>query len=386
MRTILLLGAFSIGCNSDVPSSEEQTRMPIAAHIPANPSLDDFLEETFPATLQPGMAVAIVKGERIVYAKALGYADLEAMRPVTTETPFMLASVSKPFTATAVMQLYEAGAIDLDDDVNNHLPFAVRNPNFPDTPITFRMLLGHASGIVDNWNVMPYCDGDCEETNDAFLQSYLLDDGALYDASLNFAAWPPGASHEYSNVGYALLGDLVEHIQGEPFNEVSVGGTLDPLRMEGGWFLADFDLESANAPAVPYDFDTSTGEPVRLGWYGFPDYPDGQLRTDAVSLASYLLAAAHGGRYRGPHILDADTLTQMRTPDGDGYAMGFAVDPDGTWGHSGYDVGCWAEMWWNPNADAGVILLTNGVIMEGPSLDAVAAVWSRLWDEAWAPE
>lgn len=347
------------------------------------PDLQAFLDETFPKTLLPGMAVAVVRGDHIVYAGGLGMADLETGRPVTERTPFLLASVSKSFTATSLMQLYEDGAFELDDDINAYLPFPVVNPTWPDTPITFRELLGHTSSINDNWDVMPYCNGaPCEQSLGEFLESYLVPGGELYDATNNFVPSAPGAASVYSNVGYALVGYLVESMAGEPFADYSIAHTLDPLRMEGGWFLSDFDLEADLAPAVPYDWDYEANAPVERGYYDFPDYPDGQLRTDVVSLATFLLAHKEGGRYHGQRILDADTVAMMHTFDSNGAGMGF-VDGGGSWiGHNGWDVGCWAEMWWNTETDGGIVMLINGVAVDDPSYLELVAIYDRLVAES----
>jgi CubicO group peptidase (beta-lactamase class C family) len=119
------------------------------AHVNLSSSLDSFIVAQMNSQHVAGLAACIVKSGRVVWNGNYGFADIARNKPVTDSTIFMLASISKTVTATALMQLYEAGRFQLDDSVNGHLPFAVRNPNFPSVPITFRMLLTHRSSIQD---------------------------------------------------------------------------------------------------------------------------------------------------------------------------------------------------------------------------------------------
>jgi CubicO group peptidase (beta-lactamase class C family) len=107
------------------------------------------MQEQMTAAKVPGMAVALIKGSRLAWSHGYGIADLATKRPVTADTLFMLASVSKTVTSVALMSLIEDPArhLSLDDDVNASLPFAVRNPSFPSSRITFRMLLTHTSSL-----------------------------------------------------------------------------------------------------------------------------------------------------------------------------------------------------------------------------------------------
>src|SRR5712675_1456396 len=108
----------------------------------------------------PGLAAAVVKNGRIVCTATAGLANIEENRPVTPDTLFLIASVSKTITATAVMQLYDERKFQLDDDINRYLPFTVRIPASPSAPITFRQLLNHTSSIKDNTTYIN-CPGTC---------------------------------------------------------------------------------------------------------------------------------------------------------------------------------------------------------------------------------
>jgi len=123
-------------------------------------NLDSFIVAKMSQYHIPGLAASIVKEGDIYWTCAYGFANIEDSIEVTDTTLFMLASVSKTVTGVALMQLWEAGLFQLDNDINNYLPFEVHNPNFPDSVITFRMLLTHTSSINDNWDEMPYYIGD----------------------------------------------------------------------------------------------------------------------------------------------------------------------------------------------------------------------------------
>ena len=122
----------------------------------------EFIELTMENHLIPGISISIVKDQNIVWENHFGYSNIDQNILVDENTLFMLASISKTITATALMQLFEDGLFSLEDDIDSYLPFNVNHPDYPLTPITFKMLLTHTSGIKDNWDVMPYYEGDSD--------------------------------------------------------------------------------------------------------------------------------------------------------------------------------------------------------------------------------
>ena len=141
----------------------------------------------------PGLSTVIVKGGEIVWLNHYGLADVGLGKPVTDSTVFLLASISKLFTSTAVVQLMETGQLQLDDPISGFLPFPVQHPLFPDSSITFRMLLTHTSGIQDNWTAMDgyYSTGDPDMPLEEVIQRYFDPTGVDYDPNANFLAAPP---------------------------------------------------------------------------------------------------------------------------------------------------------------------------------------------------
>jgi CubicO group peptidase (beta-lactamase class C family) len=119
------------------------------------------------------------------------------------------------------MKLYDQGKLDLDDDINDYLPFRISHPNFPDEKITFRMLLAHTSSLRDNWEVYDSLytlpeGGDSPLELQSFVRDYFSEGGEFYSPSENFATEKPGQSFSYCNMGYSLLGALLEQISESP--------------------------------------------------------------------------------------------------------------------------------------------------------------------------
>lgn len=326
----------------------------------------------------PGLSAAIVKNGRIVCASAAGMANIEENRPVTPDTLFLVASVSKTVTATAVMQLAEQGKFDLDDDIDEYLPFAVSVPFSPAAPVTFRQLLTHTASIDDNpayvncpgWctygsSISPFVTrgADSPISLADLTKGYFTPDGPYYDWSANFESAEPGTKTDYSNMGIVILGFLVETISGLPFDQYSRENIFAPLGMEKtSWRLAGIDQSIL---AMPYDKGASGFVPY--GHYGEPDYPDGMLRTSATELANFLIAYMEGGAYGDRRILQPETVAEMLTsqtelePDQGLVWVKRLMGHRTVWGHDGADNGAGAEMWFDPEQNEGVILMTNGV-------------------------
>ena len=160
------------------------------------------------ATGGPGCAVGVYRGGRIVYAKGYGLANIEYNVPVTPQTPFIMGSVSKQFTAAAIALLVEEGRIRLDDDVRKYVP------ELPDygTKITIDHLVHHTSGLRDFWTLVQAAD---MRNDDGYTSGDVLR-LASRQKNLNFT---PGAEYNYSNPGYVVLGIVVQRVSGKTRRE-----------------------------------------------------------------------------------------------------------------------------------------------------------------------
>lgn len=347
--------------------------------------LDGFVEAHMREAGIPGMGAALTRGDRILWARGYGRRNLAHGTPVTSDTPFMLASVSKTVVVVAYMQLVEAGLCGLDHDVNDLLPVSIRNPDFPARPITPRMLMTHTSGIRDNWTVLSdwYTKGDSPLSLSSFCQGYLVQGGGLYSARKNYYDAAPGTRYRYSNVGVALLGYLAQEAGGADFSSGCHGRIFDPLGMRNtAWFMADLDKDDV---AMPYR--VIGRDRVAQGFYGYPDYPDGQLRSSAPDMARFLGAFVNEGWFERTRILHRSTVRRMRRAQipnieaGQGlvwYALDARVGR--LIGHNGGDKGVTTNMFYRPRDDVGVVTLANA---SGPGVyRAVSRIQNRLFEEA----
>ena len=268
---------------------------------------DRFMESRRVAMDVPGMAVGIVGTGGITWEGYYGTYDGE--HPVSEDTVFMIASVSKTVIATALMQLWEQELFDLDDDVNTYLDFEVRNPHHPEAAITFRQLMTHHASIADRY---PFYDemytiaeggGDSPWNLDEFLQAYLVPGGQFYSTD-NYLESAPGEGFEYSNYGAALLAYLVEVLSGEDFADYCHRYIFQPLGMKHSYYLI------RDIPASETEIASPFSEDKALPHYSYPDYPAGSLRTtirDLARFASFYLDPAASNAA----ILQPETIALM---------------------------------------------------------------------------
>lgn len=285
---------------------------------PTTPSdMDEFIRGQMTAARIPGLAACVLKNGEVNWAGAYGQADFKGKRPVERNTIFQLGSLSKAVTVAAALQLADARTLDLDADINTYLPFEVINPQFPDTPLTTRALLAHTSSMRDDQEVYAASytiasgGGDSPVTLEAFLRDYLTPDGQWYKPERVFINASPGSRYAYSNIGYALAGYIVEVVSGIPFDQYCRQNIFTPLGMnDSHWFLRDTELDRL---AMPYRYDVGTKEYVAYGHYGYPTYPDGQLRSTIDDFARLLKAIMHNGEYQGVRILSPESAQEIIT-------------------------------------------------------------------------
>lgn len=363
--------------------SEEYYRVDDRSPAKLNPAdLDSFILATMNTYYIPGVAACVVRDGQIIWTGSYGHAIIELGVEVADTTLFMLASISKTFTGAALLQLWEAGLFELDDDINDYLPFTVFNPNHPESVITFRELLTHTSSIRDNWEVMlsVYAWGDSPIPLGDYVEGYLTPGGEYYSATANFYAWAPEHGWSYCNEAFALIAYLVEVITGLPFDQYCQDSLFTPLGMyETSWFLADLDT---NNVAMPYHYGGGTYVPQ--GYYGYADYPAGQLRTSSIELARHLIAFLQKGEIDGVRILDSATVEEMTTIQYPNLSASQGlvwfhnyVGGRWVWRHGGGDAGVATLASCCPDENSAVVVLTNG-----ESHSATGNITNLLFDYA----
>jgi CubicO group peptidase (beta-lactamase class C family) len=342
---------------------------------PATPSSLDFtaIDAYIAAQMEdqriPGLALGIVQGDQIVHLKGFGQADASG-RPVTPQTPFIIASVSKSVTALAVMQLVEQGKIDLDAPVQRYLPFfRVADPD-ASSHITVRHLLNHTSGLPESADVALLTSTD---TSEGALEHQVRD---LHSIELNR---PVGATFEYVNANYATLGLIVQTVSGQSYEAYVQQHVFAPLDMRHSF--------ASQAEAQPDGLASGS-----RFWFGVPipanvadnraEHPSGRLIASTEDMAHFLIAQLNGGRYAGAALLSPAGIATMHQPAvklGDGgasYGMGwFTGERDGvtTVEHSGDGVNFHANVVLVPDHGLGIVLLENAEnVLKANQIDAIS--------------
>jgi CubicO group peptidase (beta-lactamase class C family)/D-alanyl-D-alanine dipeptidase len=314
----------------------------------------------------PAVSIALVDDQRIVWAEGFGFADLAGDRPVTQETVYRIGSVSKLFTDIAIMQEVEAGVVDLDAPVTDYLPdFAPANPS--GTPITLRQLMSHRSGLVREPPVGHYFDST-EPTLAATVAS--LDDTAL--------VYPPESHLKYSNAGVAVVGFVLETVQGEPFPVALRRDVLEPLGMTSSAFEPTAEIEARLAQGLMWGLD---GREFAAPTFELGMAPAGSMYSTVTDLGLFISALLAGGAGVNGRIPGPEALEQMWTPQiGDleqGAAMGIGfllsrLDNHLRVGHNGAIYGFATELAVLPEEKLGVAVVA--------SKDAANAVTERIAD------
>ncbi|MFD1984551.1 serine hydrolase domain-containing protein [Mesorhizobium newzealandense] len=349
-------------------------------------SIDAVIEGKLKDFSIPGSAVGIVQNGRLVWAKGYGWADVTRKVPMTPKTIMNIGSISKTITATAVMQLWERGLIDLDADVSRYLTYQVVNPKHPSVAITTRRLLNHRSSIRDGKSYWEsYACGDPTAALGDWLEAYLTSGGAYFDADDNFHGWAPGILERdqpggYCNVAYGLLGRLVECVTGARFNDYCAHHIFTPLGMNStGWYLGDVNLdrhavlygkitkeklESGRqllaAPGLTID-ELTPGARMPHCLYSYPTYMEGLARTSVEELSLFLATYAYRG---GNQLLKQSTINLMLSDVHDGRPLCWnrliLENGDVIWGHAGSDPGVKTYMGFREMDETGVIIYFNG--------------------------
>jgi len=267
--------------------------------------LDKFFAEQMPKFKVPGAVFVLVKDGKVFFAKGYGYADIENKKPVDPDkTLFRAYSISKSFTATAVMQLVERGELKLDEDINKYLKRFKIKDNFTE-PVTLADLLTHRAGFTDTDVKTQLAQGDYR----------ILDLGAYLEKNMPPRSRPPG-KFEYSNFGSALAGLIVQEVSGEPFAEYIEKHILKPLDMRRSTFLLPSQLppQTASNFAASYAIENGASRRMRLDEGDFSVAPAANLLTTGTDIAKFMIAHLQNGRLRNTRLLSEASAKKMHEP------------------------------------------------------------------------
>jgi CubicO group peptidase (beta-lactamase class C family) len=268
----------------------------------------------------PGLSIAVVYDQELVWSKAYGFRDLEAEIPATPSTVYRIGSITKLFTSTAILQLRDAGKLRLDDPVSLYLPwFSVPNP-FPDAPeITIRHLLTHTSGLSREAD-FPYW------TDHVFPTQKDLAETVPEQDAIN----PPENTYHYSNLGMSLLGEIVTEVSGQPWADYVQENILTPLGMLSSSTAPDGEL--LQRMATPYMIEGPDGTRKPMAYYDAGAIaPAGGIVSTVEDLGRFASLQFRDGPAGGDQVLKGSTLREMQRVHwvydsfSGGRGLGFAV-------------------------------------------------------------
>jgi CubicO group peptidase (beta-lactamase class C family) len=347
LTVILNLGVCAAGqtVNSAQTSSTDVTLL--------QAELEPKIAEVIKSGRLPGFAIGVVKNGKLIYAKGFGVAKLGASTPVTSRSLFHMASVTKTFVATAVMQLVEQGKIDLDSPITKYLPyFKMDDERYRD--IKVRQMLSHTSGIPDTTNY----HWDQPEYDDKALERFVR---STANQKLIFA---PGEKFAYSNTAYEILGDLIAKVSGETFEDYVQHHILTPLGMKDSTLL----VRQANASLLTSPHVEEGGQLVvsKVFPYNRAHAPSSTLYSNIDDMSRWAIANLNHGEFEGRRILKRETAELMWQPVVSASNMKegiswFTKDLQGhrLVMHDGGDIGFQSRLLLAPDDSVAVIAMAN---------------------------
>lgn len=312
-----------------------------------------------------GLSVAVVKNNKIIYAQSFGTKSMENKTALTDDCIFRIASISKSFSATSIMQLAERKKLSIDQDVSDLIGFKVRNPKFPETVITLRLMMSHLSSINDSQGYFSL-DAINPAKNPSWAKSY--------------SNYQPGKGYAYCNLNFNMIGAIIEKISGERFNQYVIKHVLDPLGLYGGYDVDGLDkLRFASIYEYRADsskFILSEGayasrakeiSNYEMGYTTPVFSPTGGMKISATDLAKYMLMHSNYGKYKGKRIISKKSAQQMQTALSAEEGYGFAIETTSKMiqgktlkGHTGVAYGLFSAMFFQPEEKFGIVVISNG--------------------------
>lgn len=258
---------------------------------------DEFFEEAMAAYNVPGITLAVVKDGKLYYKKGYGYSDLENKIPVNPDTTlFRIGSVTKLFTATAAMQLYERGLLDVNDEVNKYLP-GNEIEYYQNKPIAIKHLLTHTAGFDER--VINIIGSDVDEE--------LLDLGEYLKENMPITVREPGKIMQYSNHGLTLLGHIVENISGKKIDQYIEEEIFNKLHMEHSYYRYTKDIEELTSKC--YIYSKQQYKDVKI--LEVLTHPAGSIVATSTDMAKFLMGHLESGKILNKETLDSMNKTQF---------------------------------------------------------------------------
>ncbi|MHC1784170.1 MAG: serine hydrolase [Anaerolineaceae bacterium] len=317
-------------------------------------SIDDYVEAEMEAQHIPGLALGIVQGDQIVHLHEFGLADPSGKR-ITSQTPFIIGSLSKSFTAMAILQLVDAGKIGLDKPVKQYLKWFRLADEESSASVTVRQLLNQTSGLAESAGLK---DETSRENGDDALEARVK---SFATARLNH---PAGGAFEYSNANYDILGLIVQIVSGQSYDSYIQEHIFNPLDMQHSFVSEAKAMGQGLATGNRFWF----GRPYPFtAPYPRASLPHGYLIASAEDMSHYLIAYLNNGQYGDKMIISQTGIDTMylrpQQEMGDFYyGMGWFIgEKDGIpmMRHGGDTANFHANMILIPEGKWGIVLLEN---------------------------
>ncbi|WP_028296360.1 serine hydrolase domain-containing protein [Olivibacter sitiensis] len=313
-----------------------------------------------------GLSVAVLKEHKIVYKSSFGLKDVEKGKSLKNKDIFRIASISKSFTATSLMQLVEQGSLSLNDDVSDLIGFRIRNPKFPDKVITLEMILSHRSSLNDK---------------NGYFTLDVLDTTKTPTWRNSFNEYEPGNGYMYCNLNFNLAGTILEKVSGQRFDRYIKEHILDPLGLYGGYWVDGLDssrfvkLYEYVEDEQRFKLSTDAYAPrrkelseYRIGYSAPVLSPTGGMKISAVDLAKYMDMHMYYGQFKKGHIISETSSRRMQTAltEKSGYGLALWHDKEllpgvELVGHTGSAYGLYSAMFFHPEDKYGFVVITNGL-------------------------
>jgi CubicO group peptidase (beta-lactamase class C family) len=263
------------------------------------------------------------------------------------------------------MQLVEAGKISLDEDVSNLVGFKIRNPKYPETVITLKLLLSHLSSINDS---------------EGYFSLDYINPAKNPNWAKCYNDYEPGKGYQYCNLNFNMVGTIIERTSGERFDQYVKHHILDPIGLYGGYCvdsldktkfasIYDYNADSAKFILSPNAYAPRSEEIANYTMgYSTPIFsPTGGMKISATDLAKYMTMHMNYGKYKGVKIMSKKSAKQMQTPLSEEEQYGFAIENttkmiDGVQltGHTGSAYGLFSAMFFDPKKKFGIVVISNG--------------------------
>lgn len=355
-----------LGCITFIGCSVKEKKQ-VEREVKKN--IGDFIQLVMEKFDVPGIAVAVTKDNEVFYTNAFGVKNVVTKEKLQPEHIFHMASVSKPFVATAIVQLVERGKINLDEHLTTYLPY-FRMDDDRYKKITIRQMLNHTSGMPDvndyEWDKPQYDEGAAERYVRSLKKKKMIAE--------------PGERFQYSNMAYDVLGDVIAKVSGKPFEVYMKGSILNPLGMKESDFLYEHIKKELRTSPHIWESGVVVSDVYP---YNRIHAPSGTLNSNVIEMAKWMEANLNHGELDGTRILKEESYRllwqpSVRLSEKSSMGLGWVLSEYrgfSTVSHSGDDPGYSCDLKLFPEKKIGIILASNYTSVPISSiLDGVADI------------